>query len=65
MSLVVRMIAVATLLAVAGFGIFGFMATFELLDASTQLTWRLFHGVGILASLAAAVLVTLPRKKGP
>lgn len=65
MPLVTRVIARVALLAVGGFCVFGFMATFEPLDASTQLTWRVVYGLVGLASLAGAIWVALPGKRGP
>ena len=65
MPWIARVIAVVTLLAVAGFCVFGFMATFEALDASTQLIWRVVYGLVGLASLAGVVWIALPRKQRP
>jgi len=65
MLLITRVIAVIALLAVAGFCVFAFMATFEPLDASTQLTWRIVYGLVGLASLAGAIWLALPRKQRP
>jgi hypothetical protein len=63
---IVRVVVVIALVAVAGFCLFGFMATFEPNDASTQLTWRAVYSVVGLASLAGAIWVAVFRKKrGP
>jgi len=63
MILIARIIAVIALVAVAGFCAFGFMATFEPLAASTQLTWRVIYGLVGLASLAGGLCVGLLRKR--
>lgn len=65
MALIIRSIAVITLMAVAGLCVFGFMATFEPLAASTQLTWRIVYGLVGPASLAGAICIALPRKRRP
>jgi hypothetical protein len=60
-----RVVVVVALLAIAGFGVFGFLATFEPMESQTQITWRAVYAVGTLASLAAAICIALTRKKGP
>lgn len=52
-----RAMAVAPLLAVAGFCGFGFLATFEPLDPATQVTWRVIYGLVGLSSLASIILL--------
>ncbi len=63
MPLLARIGAVVLLLAVIGFCVFGFRATFEPLEPATQLTWRVIYGTvgGICA--AAIVWHLLPRRK--
>ena len=54
MKLVIRMAALLLLVVVFLFCIFGFLATFEPLDRSVQLTWRIVYvvaGAGALAGL--------------
>ena len=58
-----RIVAAILLLAVVGFCVFGFMATFEPLDRSTQLFWRTAYGVVGVVCLAAAVWTLRPRKQ--
>jgi hypothetical protein len=41
---------------------FGFMATFEPLPESTQVTWRIVYSVLGLLSLLGLIRVNLPRK---
>jgi hypothetical protein len=64
MSLLARVFAVALLLALIGFCILGFMATFEPLEPGTQLLWRVLYGTlgGICA--AAILWLLLPRREG-
>lgn len=47
---------------VLAFCVFGFMATFEPLDASTQFTWRVIYGLVGLVCLGGLVVLLLPRK---
>jgi len=52
------------LLAVLAFCVFGFMATFEPLDVSTQVVWRGIYGLTAVACLGGLVVLSLPRKHG-
>ncbi len=40
----------------------GFMATFEPLERSTQITWRINYSVVALLTLAALVFINRPRR---
>jgi len=64
MPVIVRIIIALALIPVLGFCIFGFLATFEPLDAATQLRWRLAYGVAGMLCLAGLVLLALPRRYG-
>jgi hypothetical protein len=63
MNIVVRIAALMLLLTVAGFCIFGFLATFEPVDRSTQVLWRIIYGAVILACLAQALWLVRRKKK--
>jgi hypothetical protein len=65
MNKVTRIIGALALLALLAFCVFGFMATFEPLDASTQLTWRAVYGLAGLACLGGIALLSRPRKHNP
>ena len=65
MNKVIRIIGVLALLALLAFCVFGFMATFEPLDASTQLTWRVVYGLAGLACLGGIALLSRARKHSP
>ena len=49
-------------LAVAGFCVFGFMATFEPLEGTSVLAWRIGYGAAGLASLACIFSVWRTRQ---
>jgi hypothetical protein len=65
MNKATRIIGSLVLLAVSVFCVFGFIATFEPLDASTQLAWRAIYGLVGLACLGGIVILSLPRKHKP
>lgn len=65
MNITLKIIGSLALLAVLAFCVFGFMATFEPLDASTQLTWRVIYGLAGLASVGGIVFLLRRRKQGP
>ena len=50
-----RMAAILPLIAVLLFCVFGFMATFEPMDRSVQITWRIVYGVAGASALAGIV----------
>jgi hypothetical protein len=49
---------------VLGFCVFGFMATFEPLDPTTQLTWRIVYGTVAIACIALVIWLAVSRKTG-
>ncbi len=51
------------LLGVTAFCVFGFMATFEPLDASIQLTWRIVYGMVGITCLGLTVALLRPGRK--
>ncbi len=56
MAWLARLISVLMLLGVTGFCVFGFLATFEPLPATTQWTWRAIYSVVGIASLAGVAV---------
>ena len=58
-----RILASILLLAVAGFCVFGFMATFEPLDPGAQLVGRIFYGAVGGACVAATVWILVARSR--
>ncbi|MCB1088257.1 MAG: hypothetical protein KDM63_14505 [Verrucomicrobiae bacterium] len=62
MNQATRIVGATLMLAVMAFCGFGFLATFEPLDASTQLTWRIVYGLVGLACLGGIVALFVPRK---
>ncbi len=63
MTVIVRLLLALVLLALVAFCAFGFLATFEPLDRSTQVTWRLIHGFGGGLCLLGAGWLAWPRKR--
>lgn len=62
MNRLLRAIIALALAAVAGFCLFGFLATFELADPARRLPWQLGYGaVGFLGA-AGVVALLLPRR---
>ena len=55
MNRVIRMVAMLLLVAFLLFCVFGFMATFEPMDRSVQITWRIVYGVAGASALAGIV----------
>ena len=49
----------------AHFSIFGFMATFESLDADTQMTWRVIYGILFMVCLIGLILINRRCKQTP
>lgn len=62
-SLVARILSSIVALAVAGFGVFGFLATFEPSEAPA-LPWRVGYGILVTGSLLALV-PTLKNRRQP
>ena len=63
MNIAARVAVALLLLAVAGFCVFGFLTTFEPLERSTQIVFRIFYSVAFLACLASIVWLARPKKK--
>ncbi len=57
MPLALRILFIVVLLPILAFCGFGFLATFELADASSRLPWQIGYGVGGAACLAGIVAV--------
>lgn len=55
MNRVIRMVAMLLLVAFLLFCVFGFMATFEPMDRSVRITWRIVYGVAGASALAGIV----------
>lgn len=55
-----RMVAILLLIAVLLFCVYGFLTTFEPLDRSVQITWRIVYGVA--GAFALAGIVRLARR---
>ena len=42
---------------------FGFLSTFEPIEQSVQITWRIVYGIAALLAVAGLILLSLPRRK--
>jgi len=62
MSTFARIIGALTLVAIAGFCVFGFMATFEYAEAARRLPWQIAYGGLGTACLGGVVLLLRPRR---
>lgn len=65
MSPMLRVILSLTLACLAGFSIFGFMATFEPLDPDAQITWRIIYVALFVGSIVGMILLNRHRKDTP
>ena len=65
MSSMLRVILSLTLACLAGFSIFGFMATFEPLDPDSQMTWRVIYVALFVGSIVGMILLNRRRKDTP
>jgi hypothetical protein len=63
MNLASRILAALALLPFLAFCVFGFIATFEPLDPSIQLFWRVIYGLAALACVGGIVGLLRPRAK--
>lgn len=61
---VARLATVLLLFAVAGFCIFGFMASYEYADVAKRLPWQIGYGVLGLTCLSGAVMLLRLRRGG-
>jgi hypothetical protein len=57
-----RIGSMIVLLALLGFCVFGFMATFEPMDATRQLVWRAVYGAVGLVCLVTIAWAAWPQK---
>ena len=64
MQTLARIIGALALLAITGFCIFGFMATYEYSEASKRLPWQIGYGVLGLACLSGVAWL-LRRRRTP
>ena len=62
MSPMLRVVLSLTIACLAGFSIFGFMATFEPLAPDTQMTWRVIYGTSFFGSLVGLTLLNRRRQ---
>jgi len=65
MSPILRVILSLVMACLAGFSIFGFMATFEPLDPDTQMTWRIIYVALFVGSTVGMILLNRHRKDNP
>jgi len=63
MRTLARIIGALALLAITGFCVFGFMATYEYSEATKRLPWQIGYGALGLVCLSGAVIVVLPRRR--
>lgn len=62
-KILARLLSSAVCIGVLLFCCFGFLATFEPLDRSIQITWRVIYSVGGIVSLTGIMLLNRPRRK--
>ena len=65
MNFVSRAVLTLTLLAILGFCIFGFLASYEYPDPSRRLPWQLGYGAAGAVCLLAAALLWRARRFAP
>ena len=63
MHILGRIIGALALLAVAGFCVFGFMATYEYSDAAKRLPWQIGYGAIGLVCLFGVAMLLRPRRR--
>ncbi len=63
MQILARIIGALALLAIAGFCVFGFMATCEYSETAKRLPWQIGYGVLGLVCLSGAVMLLRPRHR--
>ncbi len=63
MQILPRVLGTLVLLAVVGFCVFGFMASYEYPEAARRLPWQIGYAVIGLACLSAIVLLLRPRRQ--
>jgi hypothetical protein len=52
-----RLLRSLILVGILSFCVFGFMATYEPLDRSVQLTWRLIYGIAGVACIGGLIFI--------
>jgi uncharacterized membrane protein YbhN (UPF0104 family) len=62
MNVLTRTLLTLGLLALVGFCIFGFLASYESPDASRRLPWQLGYGTVAFACLLVTILLWRPRR---
>ena len=62
MNPLLRVVLSLALAGLACFSIFGFMATFEPLEADVQMTWRVIYGILFVVALAGLIILNRRRK---
>jgi len=63
MQTLARIIGALALLAITGFCVFGFLATYEYSEAAKRLPWQIGYGAIGLVCLSGAVIVLRPRRR--
>lgn len=63
METLARIIGALALLAITGFCVFGFMATYEYSEAARRLPWQMGYGALGLVCLSGAVIVLRPWRR--
>ena len=61
MQILARIIGALALLAMTGFCVFGFMATYEYSETAKRLPWQMGYGALGLVCLSGAVMLLRPR----
>lgn len=64
MQTLARIVATLALLALAGFCIFGFMASYEYSDSARRLPWQIGYGTLGAAGLFFVIFLWRPRRGG-
>ena len=59
-----RILLTLALLAIIGFCLFGFLATYESPDLLQRLPWQIGYGLGGLVCVFVAFKIWLPRRRG-
>jgi hypothetical protein len=63
MKTLTRIIGALALLAITGFCVFGFMASFEYFETAKRLPWQIGYGALGLVCLSGAAMVLRPRRR--
>ena len=65
MNVMLRVVLSLVMAVLGCISIFGFMATFEPLDADTQMTWRVIYGILFMVCLIGLILINRRCKQTP